>query len=163
MHISARFLISILKKLPQVYRENNYYALYKEIFEDFKRLTEHLDFSMSTTKLQLLKALDNLKRRCKALQEGNSKKVKAIKKTTVREFVKIIKIPLCITSPSTMKNLEGTKKSSSKKKTSSTTTIPEKIEITLRDEKGCIHERFAIIRELAASKPFYFIRGTKHL
>ena len=121
------------------------------MFEDFKLMAEQLDFSISTTKLQLLKGLDNLKRSCKALHEVNEKKMKAIKKTTVREFIKTIKIQLCITSPSTMKNLEGKAKSSTKKKSSTTTTIPEKIEITLRDEKGCIHERFAIIRELAAS------------
>lgn len=30
--------------------------------------------------------------------------------------------------------------------------MSDKIETTVRDEKGCIHERFAIIRELAASK-----------
>lgn len=125
------------------------------MFDDFEKMVEHLDISISTIKLQLLKALDNLNRSCKSLEEVNEKKMKAIKKTTVRDFIKAIKIPLCITSPSTMKNLESNSKKAPpnpKKPATATTTIPEKIEITLRDEKGCIHERFAIIRELAASK-----------
>ena len=124
------------------------------MFEDFKQLAIQLDFSISTTKLQLLKALDNLKRSCKNLNEVNEKKLKVLKKTSVRDFIKTMRIPLCITSPSTMKNLENNAKKTMKKKTSLTTTIPDKIEITLRDEKGCIHERFAIIRELAASNLF---------
>jgi len=151
MHISARFLVSTFKKLDKNYTENNYYKLYKEIFEDFKQMADQLDISISTIKLQLLKALDNLKRNCKALEEVNEKKKKALKKTFVREFIKNVKIPLCITSPETMKNLEDHTKND-KKKSSATTTTPERIEITCTDEKGCMHERFAIIRELAAAR-----------
>mmetsp|Transcript_39057 Transcript_39057/g.34741 ORF Transcript_39057/g.34741 Transcript_39057/m.34741 type:complete len:425 (-) Transcript_39057:1022-2296(-) len=149
VHISARFLLSILRQLDRSYTENNYRKLYLEMLQDFKRLATHLDFSISTTKLQLLKALDTLKRNCTALYEVNEKKRKAIKKTYIREFIKTVKIPLCITSPSTMKNLGA--QPPSKKGDKKSSTIPDKIEITVRDEKGCIHERFAIIRELAAN------------
>lgn len=153
MHISARYLVSILKKLDQSYTQNNYYKLYKEMFEDFKAMANMLDYSISTIKLQLLKASDNLHRNCKALNEVNEKKMKALKKTYVREFIKNIKIPLCITSPSTMKNLEDRTQraglSTKKKPTSNTTS--DRIEITWTEEKGCMHERFAIIRELAAN------------
>ncbi len=152
MHISARFLVSTFKKLDASYSENNYYKLYKEVFEEFKLMTEKLDKSISTIKLQLLKALDNLKRNCKALHEVNEKKMRALKKTIVREFIKTIQIPLCITTPETMKNLEDHTKVNDKRKSSATTTTPEKIEITCTNEKGCLHERFAIIKELAARK-----------
>ena len=111
-----------------------------------------LEFSISTTKLQLLKAHDALLRNFAALNDVNDKKKKAIKKSLVREFIKATKIPLCITSPSTTKTIGASVKSSVRR---STTTGPEKIEVTIRDEKGCIHERFAIIRELAASNIFF--------
>jgi len=154
MHISARYLVSILKKLDHSYTQNNYYRLYKEMFEDFKKMANDLDFSISTIKLQLLKASDNLHRNCKALHEVNEKKMKALKKTYVREFIKNIKIPLCITSPSTMKNLEDRTQRAGlnpKKKSSASNTTSDRIEITWTEEKGCMHERFAIIRELAAN------------
>jgi hypothetical protein len=139
-------LISNLRRLDKSYAANNYQKLYSEIFSEFQALTEKLDYSISSVKLQLLKAHDTLKKNCSMLNEINEKKKKAIKKTIIREFIKDTKIPLCITSPSTMKVITNAQKSAKKP-----ANIPDKIEITMRDEKGCIHERFAIIRELAAS------------
>lgn len=137
----------MLSELDPVYTRDNYYRLYQEIFTDFQKMATNLDFSISTTKLQLLKAYDALTRNFSALDEVNEKKKKAIKKSLIRDFIKSAKIPLCITSPSTTKTLGAATKGNAKKSTS----IPEKVEVTVRDEKGCIHERFAIIRELAAS------------
>jgi len=145
----------MLEELDQSYRENNYYKLYREVFEDFKKMSGALDYSISTTKLQLLIALDALKRNYSSLYEVNEKKKKAIKKALVRDFIKTTKISLCITSPSTARTLgAGMGKVAPRKSTTITSAekaIPDKIVINTRDEKGCIHERFAIIRELAAS------------
>lgn len=138
----------MLKELDRSYTSDNYYRLYQEMFTDFQKMATNLDFSISTTKLQLLKAYDALKRNFSALDEVNEKKKKAIKKSLIRDFIKSAKIPLCVTSPSTTRSLGNATKGTSAKKS---TTIPEKVEVTVRDEKGCIHERFAIIRELAAS------------
>ena len=137
----------MLKELDKSYSSDNYYRLYQEMFTDFQKMANNLDFSISTTKLQLLKAYDALKRNFSALDEVNEKKKKAIKKSLIRDFIKSAKIPLCITSPSTTRTLGAATKGLSNKKS---TSIPEKVEVTVRDEKGCIHERFAIIRELAA-------------
>lgn len=121
------------------------------MFQDFHELALRLDMAISTTKLQLLKSLDNLRRNIENVREINEKKRRAIKKTYIREFVMSVKISLCLTSPSSMKQLGNPLKTGSIAQ-KNRTQIPEKIEITPRDEKGCIHERFAIIRELAASK-----------
>jgi hypothetical protein len=118
------------------------------MFQEFNELAMRLDYSISTTKLQLLKAFDTLKRNIEHIKDINEKKKKAIKRTYIREFVLSVRISLCLTSPSTMKQLGANQKAFSRK---GGPQIPDRIEITARDEKGCIHERFAIIRELAAS------------
>lgn len=151
----------MLKELDPSYISNNYYKLYQEIFQDFKTIASKLDFSISSIKLQLLRAYDALNRNYVSLKEVNEKKKKAIKKAMVRDFIKQTKIHLCITSPSTARTLGNSYKAPNSKKGSmipgSDKPLPDKIELNIRDEKGCIHERFAIIRELAASKIFGLI------
>jgi hypothetical protein len=120
---------------------------------EFKELSVELDYTISVTKLQLLRALDALKRNYASLKELNEKKRKAIKKSYIREFIRNLKIQLCITSPQTLKSL-GTPQIKSKDSKDKKSGVSDQIEVTIRDEKGCIHERFAIIRELAASKSY---------
>ena len=143
LHVTARFLATTLQELDESYTENNYYKLYKEMFLNLKDLTDKLDFSISTTKLQLLNALDNLKRSCKAMQEINEKRIKAIEKSAVKEFIMTAYVPVCITSPSIMKKLEDsvTKKKTKKKMMSSSIGTETEEKIVLRDIKGCLHEK----------------------
>ena len=155
LDLSAKFLEPLLDRLDYSYTSENYQGLYCEMYGDFEKVAQQLDLTMSKTKLQLLKGLEALKKRYASLENLNEKKRKALKKSFVREFIRMIKIPLCVTSPSTMKSLVSEEQAQQRSSLKKSTTIPDKITLILKNEEGCIHERFALARELASSILFF--------
>ena len=118
--------------------------LFEEMVQEFKAVSVHLNNSIIETKLQLLKGLDSIRRNCAVLKDIYEKKKKAIKKTLIREFIQTVTIPLCITSPSTRKNLQP--------KTGKVL-VNTSEKIILVNQKECNHERFSFMKDLA-SKPY---------
>lgn len=118
------------------------------MMEEFKGLTERLDLSVSTIKLQLLKASDIVKAKSAYLNEVKKDRNNALRRENVWEFIKSLRLPICVTSPSTMGSFfkEAAKNNPKKSKLFS-----DKIEVLLRSDKGCIHDQFSIMKELTIS------------
>lgn len=144
----ARFLQSLLTDLPRSYAHNNYYKLYQEIFDEFKKITDNIEASTSKTKTDVLSGIDSLSKQCDYIREVLDERTNTLKRVNFWQLLKTLSVPLCITCPSNMDrerfnlNMGGNKKG---------TWSPDKIEVIVKIDKGCIHERMSIMRELATS------------
>lgn len=150
LSISTRFLTSLLNSTAQVWKEDDFERLYQEILVSFQQVFQNIESSKDAIRIQLLEAANTLKTKSKSMREINRKKEKFLKKLFVIDFIKKVKISLCITGPSSalsITELFDGKKSFSK----GSNTMPTKISIIIRNEEGCIHEKLNIARELAAS------------
>ena len=139
----------MLSELPESYKVNNYYNLYQEIFGELKSRAENLDTNLSSIKLQLFDAKEILKSKNERLSEVDKERAKALKRDNIWDFIKSLRIPVCITSPSTMGSMlkDAYKNNANKSKL-----LSDNIEVHLRGNKGCIHDQFSIMRELTISK-----------
>lgn len=156
--LSARYLLTCLRKLEWVYRENNYQKVYNEMVVDFREMIYNLNENIVESKLQLLKGVDTMTRNFIALKEVNEKKKKAIKRGVVREFIQTVSIPLCITSPSTRKQFSSAPPVTPNSKNMSKSMLQPvqheslaSTKLVILKQKDCIHERFAFMKELTSN------------
>ena len=140
----ARFLLSLLAELPSTYTHNNCYKLYHEIVDEYRKTMDTIDASISKMKADTLSGIDSLTMRGKYLQEVLDEKVTRLSKYNFWQMLRMLRVPLCITCPSNMErfNMGNAKKSG---------WSSDKIEVIVKADKGCIHERMSIMRELATS------------
>lgn len=118
------------------------------MLEESKAQTRSLDANLSSIKLQLFDAKEILKAKNERLAEVDKEREKALKRDNIWDFIKSLRIPVCITSPSSMGNMlkDAYKNNSNKSKL-----LSDNIEVHLRGNKGCIHDQFSIMRELTIS------------
>jgi len=150
-YISAKFLVTLLSQLPDAYKSNNYFKLYQEITEDLKKLMENIHSSISSTKFQLMDGIDTIKAKFEYLREIVEERTLTVKRMKIRQIIKGLKIPLCISSPSTLDRYVNESTKSGNKKSNAGWDSEKKIEIKLRADQGCIHQKFSMMKELSLS------------
>jgi len=152
-YISSKFLVTLLDQLPDDYKANNYFKLYQEIVEDFKKITENIHNVASATKYQLWDATDTIKAKFEYLREVVEERTLTFKRMKIRQIIKSLKIPLCISSPSTLDRFVNDSTKSGNKKSNAGWESEKKIEIKLKADQGCIHQKFSMMKELSLSIP----------
>jgi len=150
-YISSKFLVTLLDQLPDDYKANNYFKLYQEIVEDFKKITENIHNVASATKYQLWDATDTIKAKFEYLREVVEERTLTFKRMKIRQIIKSLKIPLCISSPSTLDRFVNDSTKSGNKKSNAGWESEKKIEIKLKADQGCIHQKFSMMKELSLS------------
>ncbi len=150
-HLNARFLRALIAKLPEEYQANNYLKLFQEIHSDMKKLAENIFASISLAKFQLIEGLQKIRSKCSYLKKIAEERRLTYKRHEIRYNIKNMYLPICISSPSSIKEILNEANRSGNKKSTAGGEIQEKIKIQPRLEQGCIHEKFTMMKELTIS------------
>ena len=150
-HLNARFLKTLITKLPGEYKESNYLKLCREITHDMMALAENIYDSISLSKFQLTEGLNKIGSKFAYLKKIAEERRLTFKRHEIRMNIKDTYLPLCISSPSSIKDILSEANRNGNKKSTAGNEIQEKIKIQPRLEQGCIHEKFSMMKELTIS------------
>lgn len=161
----ALFLQSCFKKLSSKYREERYRLLYEEISNELKEVMDNINNRIFDSKLYLLEAIDTVRRAIANFQILCRKKNRSLKMTQVRNNLSNIKIPLCLTTPSTRL---ATLPSNFKLEVSI-----DSDSILISKQEECFHEIIKASKEFKSNQTFFhkyfsgylekYKKGTAHL
>jgi len=150
-HLNARFLKTLITKLPDEYKENNYIRLCREISNDMMALAQDVYASISLSRFQLTQGLNKIGSKSSYLKKIAEERRLTFKRHEIRMNIKECVLPLCISSPSSIKDILSEANRNGNKKSTAGNEIQEKIKIQPRLEQGCIHEKFSMMKELTIS------------
>ncbi len=105
---------------------------------------------MSAIKYQLLDAIEIMKGKVDYAKEILEEKDLSLRKMIIKQTIRTLRIPLCVSSPSTLEKFMNENKGGVKKSNAGWES-EKKIEIKLKADQGCIHEKLSMMKELSLS------------
>jgi hypothetical protein len=141
LDFTARQLTFLMGKIEKFYTQNNFFGLYDELYRHYVIDMEDIEKNISSTKLNLLKSIDSLKRKICVVKKLYEERSFLVKRLQARYVIDNITIPVCLTTPSNKRKLPNLNKSSKKRNND--------IIIAVRTTKRCDHEKILFITQLA--------------